>query len=312
MMADETATKPFRILALDGGGSKGMYTLGVLQELEAARGTPLHTQFDLIYGTSTGAIIAASVGVGKTITETLSSYRAGIPSVMTKITKGARARALARHLAEVFGDLKFDAFRTRVGIVATDFENEQPLIFKSHVGLAYGLKSTFVPGFGCTIADAVAASCSAAPFFPVKKIDSANQGTLTAIDGGFVANDPSLLALIDAQNAIEKEPKDIRIISVGVGSYPERFPLYAKITLCKYITAIGFIQRQFNIGSNTIQRLYGLLSKEIRAVRVSDTFNHPKYGTSLLESNSEKLELLKNLGRESYGKQETAISAIFQ
>ena len=45
-----------RILTLDGGGSKGFYTLGVLHELEAMLGSRLHERFDLIYGTSTGSI----------------------------------------------------------------------------------------------------------------------------------------------------------------------------------------------------------------------------------------------------------------
>ena len=50
-----SVTPPCRILSLDGGGAKGFYTLGVLKELEAMLGEPLHTQFALIFGTSTGA-----------------------------------------------------------------------------------------------------------------------------------------------------------------------------------------------------------------------------------------------------------------
>jgi patatin-like phospholipase/acyl hydrolase len=50
---------PFRVLALDGGGAKGFYTLGVLEEVEALAGSSLSARFDLIFGTSTGAIIAA-------------------------------------------------------------------------------------------------------------------------------------------------------------------------------------------------------------------------------------------------------------
>ncbi len=47
-----------RILSLDGGGAKGFYTLGVLQEIEALVNKPLYETFDLIFGTSTGSIIA--------------------------------------------------------------------------------------------------------------------------------------------------------------------------------------------------------------------------------------------------------------
>ncbi len=44
----------FPVLSLDGGGAKGFYTLGVVAEIEAMLGQPLHTRFDLIFGTSTG------------------------------------------------------------------------------------------------------------------------------------------------------------------------------------------------------------------------------------------------------------------
>lgn len=54
----------FRVLALDGGGSKGFYTLGVLYELEAMLGCRLCERFDLIYGTSTGSIIGTLLALG--------------------------------------------------------------------------------------------------------------------------------------------------------------------------------------------------------------------------------------------------------
>ena len=53
-----------RVLALDGGGAKGFYTLGVLKEIEAMLGCPLYKRFDLVFGTSTGAIIAALIALG--------------------------------------------------------------------------------------------------------------------------------------------------------------------------------------------------------------------------------------------------------
>jgi patatin-like phospholipase/acyl hydrolase len=59
------------MLTLDGGGSKGMYTLGVLNELEAAMSRPLCECFSLIYGTSTGAIIAALLGLGTPVKQIL-------------------------------------------------------------------------------------------------------------------------------------------------------------------------------------------------------------------------------------------------
>ena len=61
--------KLFRVLSLDGGGAKGFYTLGALMEVEALVGRRLCEKFDLIYGTSTGAIIAALLGLGKSANE---------------------------------------------------------------------------------------------------------------------------------------------------------------------------------------------------------------------------------------------------
>src|SRR5579884_1078659 len=51
--------RPRRMLALDGGGIRGLLTLGILEKLEALVGSPLCEYFDYIAGTSTGAIIAA-------------------------------------------------------------------------------------------------------------------------------------------------------------------------------------------------------------------------------------------------------------
>jgi patatin-like phospholipase/acyl hydrolase len=58
-----------RVLSLDGGGAKGFYTLGVLKEIEAMVGRPLCEVFALVYGTSTGAIIAALIALGKSVEE---------------------------------------------------------------------------------------------------------------------------------------------------------------------------------------------------------------------------------------------------
>ena len=59
--AGNTAASTYAILSLDGGGSKGFYTLGVVSELEGLLGNPLSSKFDLIYGTSTGARIASAL-----------------------------------------------------------------------------------------------------------------------------------------------------------------------------------------------------------------------------------------------------------
>src|SRR5205085_12684236 len=74
LLTMDSADDSFRILTLDGGGAKGVYTLGVLREVEALIGRRMCEEFNLIYGTSTGAIIAALLGLGKSIEEVTKLY----------------------------------------------------------------------------------------------------------------------------------------------------------------------------------------------------------------------------------------------
>src|SRR6202044_118558 len=92
-----------RVLSLDGGGAKGFYTLGVLKEVEAAVDCPLYKRFDLIFGTSTGAIIAALIALGYTIDDIHDLYKAHVPTVMRQRTRPGKTTALRKQASEVFG-----------------------------------------------------------------------------------------------------------------------------------------------------------------------------------------------------------------
>ena len=80
--------RPFRVLTLDGGGAKGFYTLGVLDEIEKNLGQPLFNCFDLIFGTSTGSIIAALLCRGDTVENVLKLYRKHVPAIMAPHDSG--------------------------------------------------------------------------------------------------------------------------------------------------------------------------------------------------------------------------------
>jgi patatin-like phospholipase/acyl hydrolase len=224
--------KSTHILCLDGGGSKGVYTLGVLSELEKAVGAPLSEFFQLIYGTSTGSIIAAMLALGWDIKTIKEKYFTLIPQIMTMRTSKGKSKKLAELGAELFGTQRFDAFKTGIGIVAMNYETQMPLVFKNDVSRAYGVKSSFVPGFGVTILDAIEASCAACPIFNKKELNTENKEKLIAIDGGFIANNPTLFALIDAKKALNLSDKQIKLLSIGVGNYPEK-PLFPKLQMFK-------------------------------------------------------------------------------
>ena len=135
--------EPCRILALDGGGAKGFYTLGVLKEVEAMLDRPLYERFDLIFGTSTGAIIAALLSLGHSVDEIHSLYKKYVPTIMRCRTAGGRSKALAHLTSSVFGNKTFADVKTGVGIVATRWEFERPMIFKGSVTQAHGRYATF-------------------------------------------------------------------------------------------------------------------------------------------------------------------------
>src|SRR4029078_2433380 len=97
---------------------------------------------------------------------------------------------------------------------------ERPMIFKADRRQAHGMTGTFVPGFGCTIADAVEASCSAYPFFRPKVIRTLNLGNVKLVDGGYCANNPALYAISDAVESLSVPKERIRVVSIGVGEHP--------------------------------------------------------------------------------------------
>ena len=152
----------------------------------------------MIYGTSTGAIIAALLGLGKSAGEIERLYRLRVVEVMGEILPSKKTAALEKLAKEVFGELRFDAFKTDMGIVGTRWEDDRPIIFKTNPGQAFTGRGSFEPGFGCTIADAVVGSCSAYPFFLAKMATTGRGDKIEVRDGGFVANNPTLYAIADA------------------------------------------------------------------------------------------------------------------
>lgn len=301
-----------RILTLDGGGAKGFYTLGVLRELEALLGKPLYESFDLIFGTSTGAIIAALLALGHSVEDVHLLYSANVPTIMGKWTRRTRSNALDRLVKEVFKEQKFDAFKTGIGIVATRWDFERPMIFKGSVSQAHGLKSTFAPGFGCTIADAVRASCSAYPFFrrPVLQLGSGDK--VEVLDGGYCANNPTLYAIADAVKALNYPVSALRVVSIGVGHYPD--PGRWKSRAVKVIPGIRLLslllQKTLDINTTSMEQLRSILFRDISAVRINDRFDRPELATDLMENDLSKLNQLHKQGRESFAKHEADLKKL--
>ncbi len=302
-------SKTCRILSLDGGGAKGFYTLGVLKQLEALLGNQsLSEQFDLIYGTSTGAIIASLLALGYKVDDIYTLYESNVPKLMRLTGSGARSAALETLATNVFKDQKFDAMKTQVGIVSARWLEEKPMIFKTRAGQAHSMHATFTPGFGCSIAEAIVASCSAYPLFK-RKVVTTLDGEVELIDGGYCANNPTLYAIADAVMALKLNHSQLRVVSIGVGVYPEPTRYWHNWAISKFFL-VRLLHKTLGINTHSMEQLAEVLFKDVPMVRINDTYSTPDMAADLMEHDLKKLRRLYQRGKESYGKHEQQLSSL--
>ncbi len=292
-----------RILSLDGGGAKGFYPLGILREVEALLPQSIHETFDLIFGTSTGSIIATLLAIGLSVDEIHELYMEHVPLIMRASGKRAKT-ALLRETGEmIFGDAGFDSVLTGLGIVSTKWQLETPMIFKSKETQAHGRRATFVAGFGCKLADAIEASCSAYPFFEIKTLETASGDVVELFDGGYCANNPSLYALADATVALGYAPENCRLLSLGCGQYPEPKRGFIARRINSFLP-VQLLQKALEVNTASMDQLRRLLYSNVPTVRISDTFDKPEMATDMFEHDLRKLNLLRQQGVESFARRE--------
>ena len=210
-------TDTFHILALDGGGTRGIYTAQLLAKIEQAFGISIKACFDLIAGTSTGAIIAgAAVSdipmqdiVELFETETPYIFRRRwyrIPLFLSKYPDQKLAQIIAKHLpATPLGEIA-----SPLMITSSEIAKSEVHIFRSNYR---SRDSEITPaGKDVSLRDAILASCAAPTFFAPKSVDN-----FLLADGGLWANNPSTVAFTEALSVFGKETQEVRMLSVGTG-----------------------------------------------------------------------------------------------
>jgi hypothetical protein len=235
---------PFRVLAIDGGGIRGLYTAQLLHTLAAhfrKKGAldafHLGTRFNLIGGTSTGGILACGLASGKETSELIRLYERIGPNLfidpmpdgklllvwwaLRNLFKPAnRAEPLKRALAETFGDATLESvfakYEVALCLPACHLLNWKPKVFKTP-----HLPSLTRDG-EVTLVDACLATSAAPLFLPVAEVretgDAAHLGKF--VDGGLWANNPAVVALLEAIDICthkggERFARPIQILSVG-------------------------------------------------------------------------------------------------
>lgn len=247
-------TSKYRVLSLDGGGVRGLYTAALLQQLAlrisrkngnvAESRLDLGLKFDLVVGTSTGSIVAAALMAGVALEDVVEMYRTRSQAifhapqplqnsgVLSRIRMAVWAlrhgpsaannpAALKAALIDVLGDETLEqAYRRRhIALCAPTINAATNLawVFKTPHSERLTRDNHF------KLVDVCLASAAAPIYFPIHGVKSPNAGSKEThwfVDGGLWANNPVLVGLVEA---LECAPRDaqIEVLSVGTGGAPK-------------------------------------------------------------------------------------------
>lgn len=232
--------RPHRLLALDGGGIRGLITLGILERLEElvkARGHgALHEYFDYIAGTSTGASIAAGLARGMSVGELITFYEAHgaamfSPSWLWQWGKYFySAGPLASQLKTVFGattTLQPQHLRCLLMIVTKNVTTGSPWPISSNPDAKYNDLSRGDCNLRIPLWQLVRASTAAPAFFrpEIVACDPTDPSkTFVFVDGGITPyNNPAFLLYRMATEPAYRlnwraGERELLLVSVGTGA----------------------------------------------------------------------------------------------
>jgi uncharacterized protein len=232
---------PKNILALDGGGTRGIIELAFLARIEALL-TPagqtsfaLSDHFDLIGGTSTGSIIAACLAMGKRVKDITSLYfqlgpavfrprRLSVPFLAARFD----AQRLARLLDTTFGSCRLDdpVLQTGFAAMTRRFDTGSPWMISNNPRAPYWEDppdGSFVGNRHYKLADVVRASAAAPGYFAPLLLEIAPGVRRLFVDGGLSPyNNPSLdLLMLTQAKAFglgwKMGPGNLGLVSIGTG-----------------------------------------------------------------------------------------------
>jgi uncharacterized protein len=263
--------KSFYILTIDGGGIRGIFPAYFLKKIKDELNVTFYEQFDLIAGTSTGSIIAAALATNYPIDKIVQMYKLYGNSVFKNNILSMRgifsSRFNKKNLKEMandtFKNLTMSASKTRLLIPAVDIGKGNVHVFKSQY-----LKE-FVRDKNVKISDAVIASCSAPSYFDPEEV-----GPYLLADGGIWANNPALVALIEAVGKLGRDIKRIKILSIGTGVGNR----YYNHSSNSWGLATGWRRTQlidtiFNLQSESAHNMVGLMLPKESYLRINFTEN---------------------------------------
>lgn len=209
------SNQKFQILALSGGGFRGLYTAKILADIEQDIGEPIARRFDLIAGTSVGGILALALALEIPAQKIVDLFAQHGEDIFRRRARWGLLRSpyssegLARLLAtdDLFGDRLLSACLHPVIVPSISYSTGKPVIFKTPH------HTTFKRDHTNRLVDVALATSAAPSYFPRHTFNN-NQ----YVDGGLYANAPGLLALHEAEQFFEQRSSDVWLMSVGTMS----------------------------------------------------------------------------------------------
>ena len=216
----EAEKKTFKILSIDGGGIKGIYSSTILEKFEEKYNCSISDHFDMLCGTSTGGLIALALSL-KVPAKTISAlymdkgnfiFKKNKFSFLKQFLWGGKysEENLRTCLEGIFENKVIGDSNNLLCIPAYNYTDGNTTVFKydhKEGDLARDNKIKYVD---------IALATSAAPtYFPICEIEQLNK---QYIDGGLFANNPALVGLMEALFHFvgeDKEYKSVQILSVS-------------------------------------------------------------------------------------------------
>ena len=228
--------RKFKILSIDGGGIRGVFPAMYLANLEEELKSKGHEKwqiyqnFDLICGTSTGGIMAIALALGIPAREIYNLYIENAAKifgnkkgVIKQISYASHARTFLEELIQnKFREYGLDKdpilkdCKTNVCIPVFDLLEGEPSVLKNNYHPNFK-RDFHIPAFKAAMATA------AAPvYFDPYSSEYVDLKGLTIpfknkVDGGVFANNPTLIAIVEAEHAFYQERKNLSILSIGTG-----------------------------------------------------------------------------------------------
>ncbi|HEX6913578.1 MAG TPA: patatin-like phospholipase family protein, partial [Longimicrobium sp.] len=240
---------PKKLLALDGGGIRGIMTVEILAGIERMLQTELGRgddfvladYFDYVAGTSTGAIIATCISIGMRMDEIRDFYVANGEAMFDRAGLLRRLQykyeddKLAAKLREVLSrnrqgrelyTLGSEELRTLLLVVMRNATTDSPWPLSNNPGAKYNDRSRPDCNLDIPLWKVVRASTAAPTYFPPEIVDIGNREFIF-VDGGITPyNNPSFLAFLMSTVGAYRlgwpaGKDDMMIVSVGTGTSPD-------------------------------------------------------------------------------------------